>query len=105
VARYLEELPRALECEALFLNPRGDRLSARSVQMALKKYLIQAGLDPNLTPHKIRHTFATHMLDHGADLRSVQELLGHSNLSTTQIYTQVTAERLRKSYDDAHPRA
>ncbi len=89
----------------LFVNKFGDRLTARSVQRMLKKYLIAAGLDPSLTPHKLRHSFATHMLDAGADLRSVQELLGHANLSTTQIYTHITPERLKKVYEKAHPRA
>jgi site-specific recombinase XerD len=89
----------------LFVNKFGRRLTARSVQRMLKKYLLIAGLDPSLTPHKLRHSFATHMLDAGADLRSVQELLGHANLSTTQIYTHITPERLKKVYEKAHPRA
>ncbi|GAB4180821.1 MAG: site-specific tyrosine recombinase XerD [Terrimicrobiaceae bacterium] len=89
----------------LFINKSRRRISARSVWLAMKNHLTAAGLPANLTPHKIRHTFATHMLDAGADLRSVQSLLGHASLSTTQIYTHVTAERLKKVYDAAHPRA
>jgi integrase/recombinase XerC len=107
----IEALQKYLQLRArstrgpLFVNRFGDRLTARSVQRMLKKYLIAAGLDPSLTPHKLRHSFATHMLDAGADLRNVQELLGHANLSTTQIYTHITPERLKKVYEKAHPRA
>ena len=87
------------------MNVRGDRLTPRSIERLLKKYLAAADLNPGISPHALRHSFATHMLDAGADLRSVQELLGHASLSTTQIYTHVTVEKLRKVYEDAHPRA
>jgi integrase/recombinase XerC len=90
---------------ALFLNKNGTRLSSRSVGRLLEKYLKQAGLDPRTSPHTLRHSFATHLLDNGADIRSVQELLGHRSLSTTQIYTHVTTHRLQESYEKAHPRA
>ncbi len=96
---------RARSQSAVFLNKNGTRLTARSVGRLLEKYLAAAGLDPGASPHTLRHSFATHMLDRGADIRSVQELLGHRSLSTTQIYTHVTTHRLRDSYHKAHPRA
>jgi integrase/recombinase XerC len=89
----------------LFLNRSGGPISARAIEMMMKKYLIFAGLDPTLTPHSLRHSFATHLLDAGADLRSVQELLGHESLSTTQIYTHVSTERLQEVYRRAHPKS
>ncbi|MFH1110112.1 MAG: site-specific tyrosine recombinase/integron integrase [Planctomycetota bacterium] len=90
---------------ALFVNKHGQRLSTRSVRRKLDKYLAECGLDPTISPHTLRHSFATHMLNRGADLRSVQELLGHQSLSTTQVYTHLTTPRLKAVYDDAHPRA
>ena len=93
------------EEEALFLNRYGGRLSGRSVQNLVEKYLSDVAEAGKVSPHALRHSFATHLLDAGADLMAVKELLGHTSLSTTQIYTHVTAERLRKVYDQAHPRA
>jgi integrase/recombinase XerC len=90
---------------AMFLNRRGTRLTSRSVGRLLVKYLAQTGIDPRTSPHTIRHSFATHLLDRGADIRSVQELLGHRSLATTQIYTHVTLNRMSESYHRAHPRA
>jgi integrase/recombinase XerC len=80
-------------------------MSGTMMQRRLKRYLVRAGLDPSITPHKLRHSYATHLLDAGADLRSVQELLGHAHLVTTQVYTHVSTERLKKAYEKAHPRA
>jgi len=90
---------------ALFLNQRGTRLTTRSVGRLMESHLMRAGLLNSASPHTLRHSFATHLLDSGADLRSVQELLGHRNLTTTQIYTHVTKERLLDIYHEAHPRA
>jgi integrase/recombinase XerC len=107
--RYLREGRRQLvgnsRTEALFLNRYGKRLSERAFQKAIKSYAIEAGLDKRVHPHMLRHSFATHLLDGGADLRVVQELLGHVNLTTTQVYTHVTQAQARKVYLAAHPRA
>jgi integrase/recombinase XerC len=91
--------------EPLFINFRGGRLTTRSIGRVVKKYASQCGLMTEITPHSLRHTFATHLLDGGADLRSVQELLGHASLSTTQKYTHVSLEKLMEVYDKAHPRS
>ena len=90
---------------ALFINKSRKRISSYSIWLILKRYLRHTSIPISISPHKLRHSFATHMLDCGADLRSVQALLGHASLSTTQIYTHVTVERLKKAYVDAHPRA
>ncbi len=103
--RFSESWGPANQDHVLFMNKHGGRISSRSVRRKLDKYLKQVGLDPSISPHTLRHSFATHLLDNGADLRSVQELLGHQSLSTTQVYTHLTSERMVDAYNDAHPRA
>lgn len=90
---------------ALFISRFGGRLTTRSIERMLQKYIRISGINKKITPHSMRHSFATHMLERGADLRTVQELLGHASLSTTQIYTHITKERLKTVYEKAHPRA
>jgi integrase/recombinase XerD len=109
IEKYLNEgrthLARGADQKALFLNQRGDRLTRQGLWLIVKGYVKEAGIQVPVTPHTLRHSFATHMLRGGADLRNVQELLGHANIATTQVYTQVSNERLREVYDEAHPRA
>ena len=109
VQEYVTEVRPQLVCDdaelALFLNRRGDRLTRQGLWQILKAYAKKAGLEKAVTPHTLRHSFATHMLSGGADLRSVQELLGHANISTTQIYTHLTSEHIRRVYEKSHPRA
>ncbi len=100
---YLEK--REKQSDTLFLNKNGGRITVRGIRNAVKKYLSAAGIQKGVSAHTLRHSFATHLLNRGADLRSVQELLGHANLSTTQIYTHLTTDRLKSVYDKAHPRA
>ncbi|MFC1847571.1 site-specific tyrosine recombinase XerD [Chloroflexota bacterium] len=109
VEEYIKEarprLARSDEEKALFLNRRGERLTRQGFWQILKGYAKAAELDVEITPHTLRHSFATHMLSGGADLRSVQELLGHANISTTQVYTHLTSEHVRRTYEKSHPRA
>jgi len=91
--------------QALFLNRRGERLTRQGLWLIIKRYVEEAGIAATVTPHTIRHSFATHMLRGGAGLREVQQMLGHASISTTQVYTQVTRDHLREAYDEAHPRA
>ncbi len=103
IKRWLSDRrPTPKAAQVLFLNKHGTRLSARSVGRLLAKYLAMAGLDPRTSPHTLRHTFATHLLNRGADIRSVQELLGHASITTTQIYTHLTSDRLKREYDRVH---
>jgi integrase/recombinase XerD len=109
VKKYVDEdrpkLAHGRKETALFLNARGDRLTRQGFWQKLKEYAKSAGLSSQISPHTLRHSFATHMLSGGADLRSVQELLGHANISTTQVYTHLTTDQVRRSYDKSHPRA
>jgi tyrosine recombinase XerC len=107
VRRYMDKRPggKVRDKDAVFLNTAGRRLTDRTVRRVIDKYIHACAMSEKISPHSLRHSFATHLLDRGADLRSVQELLGHMNLSTTQIYTHVTMERLKSVYDKAHPRA
>ncbi|HOL67108.1 MAG TPA: tyrosine recombinase XerC [bacterium] len=103
LTEYLQRRPG--RTRILFVNRFGSPLTSRSVQRLIQKYCRLAGINRRVSPHTFRHTFATHLLDRGADLRSVQELLGHEHISTTQIYTHLTVEKLREGYQKAHPRA
>lgn len=108
IEKYLDrrhELLKKNQSEALFLNGKGSRLTSRGVRLIMNKYTRKIVLSKHVSPHTLRHTFATHLLDAGADLRFVQELLGHASLATTQIYTHLTKEHLKSVYDKAHPRA
>jgi integrase/recombinase XerD len=109
VKKYVDEdrpkLAHGKKENALFLNARGERLTRQGFWQKLKEYAKSAGLGDKISPHTLRHSFATHMLSGGADLRSVQELLGHANISTTQVYTHLTTEHVRRTYDRSHPRA
>lgn len=100
-----ELIPEGTTENAMFVNRRGGRLTARSVERMLNKYILVCGLQKKVTPHVLRHTFATHLLGSGADMRGIQELLGHASLSTTQKYTHVSVDNMMKTYDETHPKA
>jgi integrase/recombinase XerC len=110
IKSYLKDLPKMLHkgyapsADALILNRRGGRLTSRNILAIVKKYLVKCGLPETYSPHSFRHTFATHLLEEGADLRTLQELLGHSSLSTTQKYTHLTLEKMLGNYKKAHPK-
>jgi len=103
IRKYLQK--RKKQADAIFLNKSGKRIGTRGVRGIVGKYILSAGLKHGVSPHTLRHSFATHLLNRGADLRTVQELLGHANLSTTQIYTHLTTDKLKSIYDKAHPHA
>lgn len=105
IRSYLDKREKSKDEQALFLNKNGRRITTRGIRGIVDKYIRLASLKHGVSCHTLRHSFATHLLNHGADLRSVQELLGHVNLSTTQIYTHLTTEKLKSVYDKAHPRA
>jgi integrase/recombinase XerC len=102
--KALEQAKRGLE-KALLINLRGSRLTTRSVGRIVKRIAVSRGLSPDVHPHTLRHAFGAHMLEEGADLRAIQELLGHSRLSTTQRYTQLTSAHISRVYDETHPKA
>ena len=110
LAAYIENgRPQLLGADrgqrALFLNPRGEQLTRQGLWLIIKRYAKELGIEDRVTPHTLRHSFATHMLNGGAGLREVQKLLGHANISTTQVYTHVSRDHLHEVYDTAHPRA
>lgn len=105
IKKYLDVRRNIADEKTLFLGRGGTKLTSRSVERMIRKYARKAGLEKRVTPHTLRHSFATHLLSGGADLKMVQELLGHSSLSTTQIYTHITKEKLKSIYDKSHPRA